>query len=250
MLKVTMEPKVLVGTITCELYEYCLEEFVHAIKSLDYNNYDAIVIDNSKNKKYINKIKALGVDAIHIPYHENVGKRIEDSRNALREYGIKHKYDFILFVEQDVILPIYSLKKLVAEERKVMAGVYFVPVTFVKDGNTVNIITPLLGVADEFETGNQHFMGDAEIEEYIKKKSRVMRVKGCGLGCVLVRRDVFNKVKFRFDTYDDAQNFSRDLGKLKIPMYADTSVVCKHRLLNKPSAVHEAFENYHVREEK
>ena len=52
-----MNPKVLVGAPVCDLYEYCFDEFLDAIIGLNYDNYDILLVDNSKDDKYFNYIK-------------------------------------------------------------------------------------------------------------------------------------------------------------------------------------------------
>ena len=49
-----MNPKVLVGAPVCDLYEYCFDEFLDTIKGLNYDNYDILLVDNSKDDKFFN----------------------------------------------------------------------------------------------------------------------------------------------------------------------------------------------------
>jgi hypothetical protein len=57
------------------------------------------------------------------------------------------------------------------------------------------------------------------------------QVAHIGLGCVLIKTLVFNKIQFRFvakegfhpDTY-----FAEDCFRNKIPIYADTSCIARH----------------------
>ena len=63
---------------------------------------------------------------------------------------------------------------------------------------------------------------------------KVFKIRGCGLGGVLIKRQVLEKIAFRFEGRDDAQNFSNDCWENGFSMVADTSVKCKHLLKNKP----------------
>ena len=53
----------------------------------------------------------------------------------------------------------------------------------------------------------------------------------CGLGCVLIKRNVLEKVKFRYDKekspWDDVW-FCEDARKEGFKVYLDTGVRCKH----------------------
>ena len=79
-----MEPRVLVGAPVCDLYEYCFDEFLNAIKNLTYKNYDILLVDNSKDDKYFNKIKDK-VNAVRIEYIEKMRERVVKSHNILRK---------------------------------------------------------------------------------------------------------------------------------------------------------------------
>lgn len=54
-----------------------------------------------------------------------------------------------------------------------------------------------------------------------------------GLGCLLIRRDVFEKVEFRIEKEDPAKShadtyFHSDLKKMGIPVYCDTKFMARH----------------------
>ena len=67
--------------------------------------------------------------------------------------------------------------------------------------------------------------------EYIMKNPVLMKIVASGLGCILIHKDVFKKIKFRYDKktegFDDVF-FSKDLRDKNIEMYADLGVICKH----------------------
>ena len=42
-----MNPKVLVGCPTYDGKGYCLKEYVEAVRAIDYDNFDFIMVDNS-----------------------------------------------------------------------------------------------------------------------------------------------------------------------------------------------------------
>jgi len=60
---------------------------------------------------------------------------------------------------------------------------------------------------------------------------RFIEVGACGLGCVLIHKDVLKKIKFRFDKkyegFDDIW-FAYDAFNNNFKIFADTSIKCKH----------------------
>ena len=78
--------KILVGCPTYELFEYCLEEYSKAVKSLTYNNYDVLLVDNSKDNNYLKKIKSLNLPVEKCSYLNLARARIVSSMNILRDH--------------------------------------------------------------------------------------------------------------------------------------------------------------------
>ena len=88
-----MPPKILVGCPTSFHKEYALEAYAKAIKSLTYKNFDILLVDNSEDNKYFEKIKSFNIPVIKGPYFPSARDRIVASRNLLREKVIKD-YDY------------------------------------------------------------------------------------------------------------------------------------------------------------
>jgi hypothetical protein len=64
-----------------------------------------------------------------------------------------------------------------------------------------------------------------------KKVKRLIPICVAGLGCVLIHRDILEKVEFGLEEdNDDCDDFCffRKLRDNKIVPYCDTSVICKH----------------------
>src|SRR3989344_3492372 len=87
-----MNPKILVGSPVNEMYDYCLEEYIKALKSLTYQNYDILLIDNSKGNNFFNKIKSLNIPVIKADFLKEPRDRMVQCRNILREKKIEFRY--------------------------------------------------------------------------------------------------------------------------------------------------------------
>src|SRR3989344_8893427 len=118
-------PKILVGAPVCNHYDYCLDKYLEALKTFDYPNYDILLVDNSQDETFYQKLKALGVPIIR-KGHDNpsIKMKMIIGRNHLREKVLNEGYDYFFNLDQDVIPPKYTLKKLVQSGKKVITGVY------------------------------------------------------------------------------------------------------------------------------
>jgi len=223
-----MSQKILVGCPTSFHKEHALNEYVEAVKNLTYDNYDILLIDNSIDDNYLKKIKSFGLNTIKGPYFESARKRIVTSRNLLREEAVKN-YDYLLSLEQDVIPPKDILERMLKHEKKVVTGIYFAR-------NIIQGERKLIPLAYIEIPGNNELPDMRPINEYELNKG-LTKVISCGLGCVLIHKDALKKISFRFeedkDSFDD-RFFCIDLYNKNIPIYCDTSIICKHLILNRP----------------
>jgi hypothetical protein len=231
-------PRVLIGAPTAAPYQYCLKEYAAGIKNLAYKNYDVLLADNSEQPGYETIIEQEGLKAIRAPtFIKDSRERLAASRNLLRDYVLKERYDYFLSLEQDVIPPADILERFLAHKKPVMTGVYFKPFTlsYTHKGQLLKKVKKLMPLLCGIIPGVQNKMHPFSAEEVTEP--RVMQVRFSGLGCIFIHRDVLEKIEFRADTnvpcHDDVW-FSQDLWSNKIPLFCDTSVKCKHLLNKKP----------------
>ena len=117
----SQQPKILVGCPTCNLYEYCLDDYLEGIKKLTYSNFDLIIVDNSEEE--YKKLKEKNIKVIKDKYVEPAVKRIVNSRNILRKYALENNYDYFLSLEQDVVPPEDIIQRLLSHNKKAITGV-------------------------------------------------------------------------------------------------------------------------------
>jgi len=236
------KPKILVGCPTSEIYSYCISQYAEAVKSLKYPNYDVLLVDNSETNGFTKKIKELGINVIKGPYHEDLRERVIASRNLLRQHALENNYDYFLSLEQDVIPPEDIIQTLLNHKKPITSGVYFKPINFIieKQGKHIKKITrimPLL-IKDDvkelevFSIALMHTSKDV-------MPNKVLKVRACGLGCVLISREVLEKIKFRYGekAFDDVA-FSNDAYSQGYEIFADTSIKCKHLVHGKPKDIY------------
>ena len=214
--------KVLVGCPTADYKAYCLDKYIIAVKSLSYKNYDVLLVDNSHGDGYINKIKKHNINVLKCMEKGPIRARIVASRNMLREIMLEKGYDYFLSLEQDVIPPNNIIERLLSHGRKIITAVYF---TY----NTRNNVTRLVPVLYAKSRKGDSYLRTFKPEEI--EPERLVEVRACGLGCVLIHRDVLERVKFRYDkdyeAFDDI-HFSNDAVSSNFRIFADTGIRCRH----------------------
>ncbi|MDP2907669.1 MAG: glycosyltransferase family A protein, partial [Nanoarchaeota archaeon] len=190
-----MMPKVLVGCPTSDLKGYALERYIRGIKDLNYENFDILLVDNSKTDNYLKKIKKLGLPVVKGTYNDSARQRIIDSRNIIRQKVLDGDYEYFFSLEQDVVPPPDMIQKLLGHNKKIVSGVYF---TYQIDKGINVGLTPVL----RKKVGKDGLVIMSK-EDVVQP--RFMEVGACGLGCVLIHRDVLEKIKFRFS--EDYEGF-------------------------------------------
>ena len=213
-------PRVLVGCPTSWHKEYCLMKYIETAKGLTYPNYDILLVDNSEDDIYSKKIKNLGIPVIKGPWFESARDRIVASRNILREKAIEG-YDYLLSLEQDVIPPKDIIERLLSHKKDIVSGVYYNHAII--NGST--LLVPMVFKFTEKEDELLYYSYH-EIEE-----PNLIKVRACGLGCLLINLKVLKKINFRFDIknkgFDDMW-FSVDAYFNQFEIFADTILKCKH----------------------
>ncbi len=217
-------PKVLVGCPTSEHKSYALERYAEGLKSLTYDNFDILIVDNSKTDDYFKKIKELDLPVVKGPYNKSARQRIIDSRNILRQKVLDKKYDYFFSLEQDVIPPKDVIQRLLSHDKKITSGVYF---TYQTDKGVSVGLTPVLR-----KKADKDGLVIMSKEEVIQPM--LIEVGACGLGGVLIHKDVLEKIKFRFskeyEGFDDIW-FAYDSFNNGFKIFADTSIKCKHLIV-------------------
>lgn len=220
-------PKVLVGCPTSFHKEYCLDKYIAGVKALTYSNHDVLLVDNSKDNKYFNKIKKLGLPVIKGPWFEGALDRIVTSRNILRQKVLDEGYDYLFSLEQDVLPPGDVLDRMVKHKKKIVSGVYFAHNTM-PDGST-----PLIPLV--YKLIDKKTLTMVPIDEQEFASNEIIEVASAGLGCVLIHKDILKEVKFRYENkvFDD-RFFFIDCYRKGFKVFCDTSIKCKHFILNRP----------------
>ena len=219
-------PKVLIAAPQHESKKYCWDVWKERVKNLTYPNYDVFLAENSEDDSFAVEIKKEGFKVKRVGYNfDSVLKRTTVAHDACREYALKNGYDFMLHLETDVIPPFDVIEKLLTHKKKVVSGVY--DIFHGKSRKAmVQMNEPLDRTVRAYRT--VHFV---EHEEPLFFDGTVKQVYHAGIGCILIRKDVLEQIPFRFERKDIFHAdtwFANDCFQRDIPIFADTSLMCKH----------------------
>lgn len=221
----SLEPKILMFSPTYEGKDYIFKEFYKHFTSIDYPNLDWMIIDNSKDESYVNKLRREGYQHIHhVPRSGNSRNALSNAQNYARQRAIDGGYDYLFSVESDVLVPKDILKKLLSFDKQVVGAVYFL--------KNKHLETPCIFFTDVKPNGMRgtRLMHPREAPGFLGRG--LQRVHGAGMGCTLLRRDVFSRFMFwtdeRFDNKHSDVYYYMELENAGIPVFVDTNTIVEH----------------------
>lgn len=214
-----MPPKVLVACPTSEHKRYCLKQWVEGVKRFTYQNYDVLLVDNSKDDTYLKEIKQLGIPVIKGPWFEGARDRIIASRNRIREKVLKEGYDYFFSLEQDVIAPPDAIQRLLHHTQDIVCGV----VIGLQEVNKKIIPAPMMYVQSTVNPDLMWFLDPKEVAT-----PQLIEIKACALGCVMIKQGVLKDIQFRYEGGFDDMIFCLDATNRGYKIYCDTTVKTEH----------------------
>ena len=107
---------------------------------------------------------------------------IDASRNLIVEHALEIGYDYIMWVDSDMILPKNTLTTLMSHDKDIAAGVY-----------AYKLIGAENAVTKRFKDKAKDIYEDIPLKEITESK-RLIEVDGVGFGCVLTKVDVFRRI--------------------------------------------------------
>lgn len=96
--------KILVACPTFDGKEYCMERFIQSIKSLDYPNYEILLVDTSNTIDFYERWKDK-IPMVHIETPKYREYKIQQGEEWIRKYFVKGDYARWFNVDSDVIVP-------------------------------------------------------------------------------------------------------------------------------------------------
>ncbi len=161
------------------------------------------------------------------------------ARNRIAQRALDLETDYVLMVDNDVVLPKDVLIRMLEDQRDVCLGYY-------AHRNGDNVYTGRTCVCrKDMPNGKPYYNYPIESEytaEELKalydKGVRKVMIHGGGMGCALIKTDVFRR--FSYPWYDwinyaskgamlsEDLYFCENCKKANIPVYTDTAAGCGH----------------------
>lgn len=147
------------------------------------------------------------------------------ARNIICNKAIKNNYDYVLMVDSDIILPTYTLIKMLDDPKPVCLGCY-------PRKNTKKEVFEI------FKLGQQDYVKTFNYNE-ITSLSGKIEVKGGGFGCGMIDVRILNDLPhpfFKYVEYESGATLSEDLyfcsnaNKHGYQVYAETDIICGHSI--------------------
>jgi GT2 family glycosyltransferase len=236
-------PKVLVGVTTYQAKDYIFDNCMKHIAQLDYpkNRLDVVIVDNSKSPNYFYKLMRRGYKGLYrVERGANSREAITKAQNKIRKILLSSDYDYLLFIESDLLVPPDTLKRLLSYEKPVIGSTYIigtgpvkVPCIFVDDIMKGGFRgTRPIGIRHN-ENGTKTYDKE-EIENFFAKNKEfpIVQCHGMGFGCTLIKRQLLDDTVFWYDLrFDDKHSdvyFYLDMSRKQIPVYVDITTIVPH----------------------
>jgi len=145
---------------------------------------------------------------------------VDVGRNIIAKYAQENGFDYIMWVDSDMILPKNTLVRLLSHDKDIVAGVYSYKVLGNKEV-----------VAKRFQDETREEYDNLTIKE-IKESSGLIEVDGFGFGCVLTKTSMFDKIPYPWFIYTQEMGedifFCRKAQNEEYKLWLDTDVICGH----------------------
>lgn len=169
------------------------------------------------------------------------GYDVATARNNIASQCFSENADYVLMVDNDVTLPSDALKNLLSHGEDVVCGFY-------AHRDNDNIYRGRTCACKLYQPDGSEYYNYPLESEYTAEELKELRdngeykvrIHGGGLGCALIKADVFRRIQwpwFRWITYEDGHGmlsedlfFAEQCKAAGIPIYLDTRVGCGHLL--------------------
>lgn len=223
--------------------QYSINEWFQWIADQTHKDYDICICVNGEGQDAIvDKLRKVSIKDIHGQYKKikvlqmpeskdmTFIQKVTFSREKIRRYARGEDYDYLFFLDTDTI-PAYknTIDHLISKEKDFISGLYFY-----KNSKVI--------VAIDQETSSNVTI--EKCREAVKKKE-LLEIWGCGFGCVLLSKPVFENFEFNYDLFGEERTddfgYCHIMEQNNITRWLDPLIICKHYSDNKSAAFFSKF---------
>jgi GT2 family glycosyltransferase len=216
--------RVLVASPICEWYEHCYKDFAKMLKELTYPYKNIFLVDNSERMAFFQRVFADGFNVEKSEHLHRIRDMVIRDHNRIREKMLEGNYDYLLMLDCDVIPPKDVIERLMAHDKDVVSALFF-------GHHNINGVPTVMPFAWVFskevnDWNNTGYLIESEIWE-----PQLLKIAFAGMGCVLIKKEVLEEIRFRYDPSVDAWDdrwFGFDIWNGGFEYYLDNTVKCKH----------------------
>ncbi len=226
-----MKPKILIGTPVYQEKYYCMDAWIRKIEEFKSESIDILLVDNSPNIAFTEYLKQIcrKSKVVHIPPSSNPYESVLNSRKVIIQQLKEGDYSHWFSVECDIFPEKSVLEELLKSDKTVVGVPYILcydiaPETHLKCGfiYSCSSLNKFLDVGGK-KTGSFQLT-----DKDLINAPHLMEVYHTGLGCTLLKRELFDKIELHCEPenkrFDDSLLFE-DLNKAGIKVYAKRDLI-------------------------
>ena len=220
--------KVLIGVGTCDKFSYCEEHVFKRVFEQDYPDFDVLILDNSKSLQYYNTLKLNypNADVVHISRPKFFRDALGEARNSIKNYAVSRGYDYLFYVDADMILEENSLSRLMSHNKEFVTGL----TCYHHDPNNKSTIFKADFSRPSKVPGQTQLCAMTHPE--IEALEGLTEIEACGLSCCVIKTSVMVGMSFFVSHKEMAfledRLFCRDLKMKGVKIFFDKTVFPKH----------------------
>jgi FkbM family methyltransferase len=147
--------------------------------------------------------------------------QIDEVRNDIAKKSLD--YHYLFSVDSDIVLPKDALKKMLNADKPIVSGLY---IQRIPNTHTLEVYM------------NNSNGGVTNIPYELIKDKGVVEIASCGMGCCLIKTEVFKNIEYPYFVYHSAIDHSKTMSedivfclnarKNGFTVWADSSIICEH----------------------
>ena len=170
--------------------------------------------------EYVNSLLKLEhegqCDIVHLP-----NSLIYTARDQLAVMSVRENYDYLLFIDSDMVVPPDSIKRLLNHKKDIVCGLYFK-----RKQNYEPVIYSKLKFS---------LLDEPTIEPAMDYKDGLIEIEGCGMGLCLIKTEVFKSIlQYDYSCFEPLPHLGEDFAfcirarNRGYKIYCDTTLKCGH----------------------